>query len=652
MRTAIAYCLSLAALSLAAGSVSAQTSNWVGLVAGTTTWNTATNWDTNPTFPNGVGVTANFPNSPTAAWTVDLNAAITVGAISIVNNSTFGYTLTDGTGGSLTVAASSGNATLTTSGTSNTQNNISFNPNVTLTSTLDVIDNNPNVTQSGTLQVNGTITGTNGFIKDGPGRVTFATNVKAYTGPTTINQGRLRLTVTSGGVAGGLTGTSSILVNSGGQLDLDTVTTPWQLGPNAGTTSVITLNGTGESPGFAGALMFAVTGSTASSLANPVALSTNSSIGVVTSTQNISLNGIVSGSGMLTKVGLGTLTLAKANTYTGGTTLSAGTLNVNAVETPGTSGPLGASGTISFGGGTLQFSATNSFDYSSRFSTAASQAYSLDTNSQSVTVGTALTSSGGSLTKLGLGTLTLPAANTYTGNTTVSAGTLAITGSGSLASSPKISVATGATLDVSGVTSGANFSGTTSSFTLAANQTLVGAGTVVGTAAVGNSSTVSAASNTGTIGTLTTGGMAWLPGGNNIVLHDPSSTNSSLINSTTGALDLSNLTPASFTLTFTPAGTDQAGSASVSYTVATFTGGILGAGGVPFANGQNLSNLFTPAGTYLSVAPANFVMVNGAAGGTQSLVATFTPVPEPAFVLLACGAGAAGWWGRRRRRCG
>ena len=63
-----------------------------------------------------------------------------------------------------------------------------------------------------------------------------------------------------------------------------------------------------------------------------------------------------------------------------------------------------------------------------------------------------------------------------------------------------------------------------------------------------------------------------------------------------------------------------------------------------------MSNLFAPAGGFTSLDPANFVKVVGAAGGVQSLQVTFTPVPEPAFVLLACGATAGGFgWGRRRR---
>jgi autotransporter-associated beta strand protein len=103
-----------------------------------------------------------------------------------------------------------------------------------------------------------------------------------------------------------------------------------------------------------------------------------------------------------------------------------------------------AANTISFGGGTLQYSAANTFDYSGRFSTAANQPISIDPNGQSVTFAQALKSSGGSLTLLGSGTLTVSATNTYTGATTVSGGTLVV--SGSLAGTTSITGTSGGTI--------------------------------------------------------------------------------------------------------------------------------------------------------------------------------------------------------------
>ncbi|NCZ97419.1 hypothetical protein EBZ02_09805, partial [bacterium] len=139
---------------------------------------------------------------------------------------------------------------------------------------------------------------------------------------------------------------------------------------------------------------------------------------VVNRSNALTIASTISGTGSLTQQGSGTTTLTGANTYTGGTTLNAGTLSL------GSANALGSSGTISFGGGTLQATASNTSDYSSRFSTAAGQLYNIDTNEQSLTWASALTSTGGSLTKSGAGGLTLTANNTYSGGTVVNAGTL------------------------------------------------------------------------------------------------------------------------------------------------------------------------------------------------------------------------------------
>ena len=133
----------------------------------------------------------------------------------------------------------------------------------------------------------------------------------------------------------------------------------------------------------------------------------------------------------ITKANTSTWTLAGTNTFTGGVNVNGGTLIAN------TPGALGTSGTISFGGGTLKYGAGITADYSARFSTAASQAYSLDVNGNTVSYLTALTSSGGSLTladTAGGGSLTLAGATTYTGNTIVNGGKLLFSTAGAGAS--------------------------------------------------------------------------------------------------------------------------------------------------------------------------------------------------------------------------
>ncbi|MEZ0256989.1 MAG: autotransporter-associated beta strand repeat-containing protein, partial [Chthoniobacter sp.] len=148
----------------------------------------------------------------------------------------------------------------------------------------------------------------------------------------------------------------------------------------------------------------------------------------------VAVSGNIAGAGFsLTKTGAGTLLLSGTNTYTGGTNINSGTLTV------GSGGGLGTSGTISFGGGTLQYSAANTTDYSARFSTAAGQSYNIDANGQNVTLASALTSSGGVLTKSGTGKLTLSGTNTYTGGTNLNGGILSLGSAGALGTTGTIS---------------------------------------------------------------------------------------------------------------------------------------------------------------------------------------------------------------------
>ena len=241
----------------------------------------------------------------------------------------------------------------------------------------------------------------------------------SYTGGTTVNSG----SYFSFDYDHVMPSAGTLTVNAGGQVDL------------YGTHQVVAgLSGGGvvysdNSPGV-GTLEVAVPGSTTSTFAGTIQDYLNDSAGKVS---------------LLTS-GTGTLALTGANTYTGGTTLNGGKLQL------GSSGSIGATGTISFGGGTLQYHRRNTTDYSSRFSTAANQAYSIDTNGQSVTIATALASSGGSLTKIGSGTLTLTAANTFAGGTTINGGTLSLDNASAIGATGTISFG-GGTLQYTSVNS-------------------------------------------------------------------------------------------------------------------------------------------------------------------------------------------------------
>ena len=124
----------------------------------------------------------------------------------------------------------------------------------------------------------------------------------------------------------------------------------------------------------------------------------------------------------------GTQVLSGASTYTGGTTLAGGVLDFAAGSLPfDTTVP-----DITFAGGTLQWAAGNSDDVSAGIAPiAAGQTAILDTNGNNVTLSSVLSGDGG-LNKLGAGTLTLDAANTFSGVMTIEAGTLMLANSQAL----------------------------------------------------------------------------------------------------------------------------------------------------------------------------------------------------------------------------
>jgi T5SS/PEP-CTERM-associated repeat protein/autotransporter-associated beta strand protein len=109
--------------------------------------------------------------------------------------------------------------------------------------------------------------------------------------------------------------------------------------------------------------------------------------------------GDISGSGAMTKLGAGTLTLTGASTHSGGTTISAGTLQIG---TGGTSGSLVGNVTNN---AALVFNRSDNLSFGGDIS------------------------GSGTMTKLGAGTLTFSGAGTYSGGTTISAGTLLVNGS-------------------------------------------------------------------------------------------------------------------------------------------------------------------------------------------------------------------------------
>ncbi|MBB6241880.1 autotransporter-associated beta strand repeat-containing protein, partial [Rhodanobacter sp. MP1X3] len=145
----------------------------------------------------------------------------------------------------------------------------------------------------------------------------------------------------------------------------------------------------------------------------------------------------ISGSGGLTQIGVLPLTLLENTTYTGATTIGAGSTLYLGTNSSGVAGSLASSSSVALtgAGATLDISQATA-ETLQDLSGAAGSIVAL--GSHALTVGTvdstmfagAITDGGiaggtaGSLIKIGIGTLALSGANTYTGGTTISGGTL------------------------------------------------------------------------------------------------------------------------------------------------------------------------------------------------------------------------------------
>jgi autotransporter-associated beta strand protein len=160
---------------------------------------------------------------------------------------------------------------------------------------------------------------------------------------------------------------------------------------------------------------------------------------------NAVLSGNISGSGSLTKIGIGTLTLSGSSTYGGGTFVNAGTLQAGAVN--------GLSPSSAFGVAAGAFLDLNGFNQTigslagAGNVTLAAATLTTGNDGTSTTFLGAISGSGG-LIKIGGGTFTLAGTSAYTGATAVNGGILQI--SGSIATSSLTSVNNGGTLTGSG----------------------------------------------------------------------------------------------------------------------------------------------------------------------------------------------------------
>lgn len=292
---------------------------------------------------------------------------------------------------------------------------------------------------AGDVQANGVISGSGGVVKNGAGSLTL-TGANTYTGLTSANAGVVRVqNSTAFGAIG--TGNETIVAN-GAALQFND---PSGISVVAET---LTLNGSGV--GGAGAIDVAAGNN---GWSGNVILASNSTIGIQNAADSLTISGPLTDTGgaqSLTKVGAGTLIFAGNNSRSGSTFINGGTLQIASADRISdtsalviasgatldlndfneTVGSVAGAGTISLGvaaGSTTKLTAGG--DNSS-------------TTLSGVIVGT------GGLMKNGSGTMTLTSANTFTGDTTINAGTLlAGASSGSaLGTTTAITVNSGGTL--------------------------------------------------------------------------------------------------------------------------------------------------------------------------------------------------------------
>ena len=204
-------------------------------------------------------------------------------------------------------------------------------------------------------------------------------------------------------------------------------------------------------------------------------LVTNNAALVFNQNNSYTVGNLISGTGTLTQAGSGTTVLTNAgNTYLGATTISAGTLSIAADTNLGTAPLTATPGHLTINaGGTLATTANLTLN--------ANRGIALTGNglaSVSVASGTALNYGGiidgtasTSLTKVGTGTLELSGTNTYTGATTVAAGTLSIAADTNLGTAPAAPTAGHLTINAGGTLA------TTASFNLNTNRGLALTGT-------------------------------------------------------------------------------------------------------------------------------------------------------------------------------
>lgn len=401
-------------------------------------WTDSGNWS--GSVPNALGAVANFN---IAGSSVDVNGAKTVGSI-IFDNST-GYTITGGD----TITLDNGIAAGVISINSG---NHAINAPIALNSQANITP-----ASGTTLTLGGAISGAKAVTYSGAG-TTILTGSNVYSGTTTISAGTLQ--IGSGGTTGSLSASSAIVNNAALVFNRSNTLTQ-------GTDFASVISGTGT-------INQAGTGTTVLNGANSYTGATSIGAGALNIQNNTALG---------TTAGATSVAAGAALQVQGGLTAMAENLTINGtgVSNDGAlrsvSGNNTLSGTVALGSTGVRINSDTAAN-TLTLSTAAGitgTGFNLSVGGAGDTIisGGVKTGAAATLTKDGSGTLTLAGASTYTGATTITAGTLLLQGGVGYATSG-FSIASNAVLELN---TSASTGYTTTTFSGAGTLRKSGSGT-------------------------------------------------------------------------------------------------------------------------------------------------------------------------------
>jgi outer membrane autotransporter protein len=288
--------------------------------------------------------------------------------------------------------------------------------------------------RSDDITIANVISGGGAVSKRGANIVTL-TGANIFTGTTTISSGTLQ--VGNGGLTGSLgsgnvNNTASLVFNRSNALTYGGVISGTGSLTQTGTGTTILTGAntyTGGTTISAGTLQIGNGGTTGSVTGNIV---DNSAL-VFNRSSALTYGGVISGTGSIIQAGTGTTILTGANTYTGSTTISAGTLQAGATNVFAQNSAIASAATLDLN----NFNQTIGSLAGSGTVTLGTATLTTGTDNSSTTFSGAI-SGGGGLTKIGAGTLNLRASNIYTGPTLIEAGTLSLTNNGSISASSRV----------------------------------------------------------------------------------------------------------------------------------------------------------------------------------------------------------------------